>query len=118
MTVEKTCLDACKRLIGLKLMKDLMLNDAPWNHTNDLIQWFSSGLRQNGNKFAHFKDDLIGQGDRLENLSRKNFFEIIGYLVQRLKDVKEEKQAKVLLNALKWKFTGRDHSFLANLSIF
>ena len=39
-------------------------------------------------------------------------------MIQRLKVSKDEKEIKAILNALKWKFTGRDHGDLVKLNIF
>jgi hypothetical protein len=63
-------------------------------------------------------DDAKGQGIHLETQSRKFFFEILGTLVQRLKVSKDQKEIKNILDALKWKYTGRDHHDLAQLKIF
>jgi len=58
--VEKTYVDCCKRAVGLKIMRELILNDAPWNHMNSVIQWFCSSLRRNTNKITHYLDDCTG----------------------------------------------------------
>ena len=66
-------------------------------------------MNENSLKMSHYLDDLTGQGIHLETLSGKYFFQIIKSLVNRLKACKNEKQIKVLLNALKWTYTARDH---------
>lgn len=63
-------------------------------------------------------DDLTGQGSHLEAASGVNFFKIIKALVDKLKTCKDEKQIKVLLNALKWTYTARDHKELVSLGLF
>jgi len=50
-----------------------------------------------------------GCGSHLEVLARDNFFTIIKGLVRYLKESTEEEEIKVILNALKWKYLGRDH---------
>ena len=92
--------------------------DMPTSHLFDLISWFSASLRCNKNRLTHYLDDTKGQGIHLESQSRKYFFEILGSFIQRLKVSKDEKEIKTILNALKWKFTGRDHGDLAQLNIF
>lgn len=116
--VEKTYTNSCRRTAGLKIVRDLIAHDAPWSQHNDLVQWFSSALRRNENRLAHYLDDTKGQGLHLEGQSRKYFFEILASLVQRLKSAKDEKHIKTLLTTLKWKYTGRDHRDLADLNIF
>lgn len=90
----------------------------PKSHLFDVVGWFSSSLRCNKNRLAHYLDDTKGQGIDLESKSRQYFFEILSALIQRLKVSKDEKEIKAILNALKWKFTGRDHGDLARLNIF
>jgi len=116
--VEKTYIDSCRRTTGLKLIRDLITVDMPKSHLFDLISWFSASLRGNKNRLSHYLDDTKGQGIHLESASRKHFFEILGAFTQRLKVSKDEKEIKTLLNALKWKFTGRDHGDLCQLNIF
>lgn len=69
-------------------------------------------------KMSHYLDDLTGQGIHLETLSGKFFFQIIKSLVDRLKPCKSEKHIKVLLNALKWTYSARDHKELVQLGLF
>ena len=116
--VEKTYINACKRLAGIKLIKDLISFEAPWTHTNDLLQWFCSALRQRTNRLSHFKDDLIGQGQILEMRARNMFFDLIKNIVIKLKNASDRNQIKVLLDALKWKYMGLDHLYLTHFQIF
>lgn len=116
--VEKTYIDSCRRTAGLKLIRNLVVNEGPIGHLQDVTAWFSAALRCNKNRLTHYLDDAKGQGIHLESQSRKFFFEILSALVQRLKVSKDQKEIKNILNALKWKFTGRDHGDLAELKIF
>ena len=83
-----------------------------------MTAWFSAALRCNKNRLTHYLDDAKGQGIHLESQSRKFFFDILGALVRRLKVSKDQKEIKSIINALKWKYTGRDHGDLAELKIF
>ena len=116
--VEKTYTDSCRRAAGLKLIRELIQPDMPTGQLFDVIGWFSASLRCNKNRLAHYLDDTKGQGIHLETQSRKHFFEILGAFMQRLKISKDEQEIKTVLNAMKWKFTGRDHGDLAQLNLF
>lgn len=99
-------------------MRDLVVNEGPSGHLQDVASWFSAALRCNKNRLTHYLDDAKGQGIHLERQSSKFFFEILSALVQRLKASTDKKEIKCILSALKWKFTGRDHGDLAELKIF
>lgn len=108
-----------KRATGLKLLRDLMAVEMPSQQLYDLVNWFSSSLRANKNTLTHYLDDtMVGQGTHIETLARSSFFGIYGTLVQLLKTSKEDKEIKLVLNALKWKFSGRDHGELAHVKVF
>ena len=67
---------------------------------------------------AHYLDDTKGQGQYLELRSKKYFFDIIGLLINKLKNSNNEDEIKFLLNSLKWSYTARDHHELASLQFF
>jgi hypothetical protein len=67
--VETTYVQSCKRAVGLKIMRDLLSNHAPWDEVNSTIQWFCSSLRKNTNNLCHYLDDTVGQGLLLETIS-------------------------------------------------
>jgi len=116
--VEKTYIDACRRTAGLKLVRDLVVREGPISALQDVVRWFSAAMRCNKNRLTHYLDDAQGQGIHLESQSRKYFFEILGALVQRLKVSKDPQEIKSILDALKWKYAGRDHGDLAQLKVF
>lgn len=118
--VEQIYLNASRRCAGFKLISGMLAGDMPFNQLENLISWFASALRMNDNrlKMSHYLDDVTGQGIHLETLSQKYFFQTIKTLVTRLKTCKNEKQIKVLLNALKWTYTARDHKDLVQLGLF
>lgn len=83
------------------------------------MSWFCGSLRGSKNPHvAHYLDDLKGCGHHLEDLAKDNFFKILGGMVDKLKESKDEDEIKVILNSLKWKFLARDHNSLYNLKIF
>jgi hypothetical protein len=53
---------------------------------------------------THYLDNIKGQGTHLETLSRRNFFDILSSLIQKLKVSKDEFEIKSIINSLKWKF--------------
>lgn len=116
--VEQIYLNASRRCAGFKLISGMISGEMPFNQLENLISWFTSALRMNENRLSHYLDDLTGQGIHLETMSGKFFFKIVKTLVDRLKESKNETQIKVLLNALKWTYTARDHKELVQLGIF
>lgn len=85
-------------------MRDLFITDMPKNQFLDLINWFNAALRSNQNKLTHYLDNIKGQGTHLETLSRRNFFDILASLVEKLRASKDEYEIKSIINSLKWKF--------------
>lgn len=116
--VEKIYVNSCKRAVGLRFIRELIKLEMPLQQFYDTLNWFCSALRRNQNKLCHYLDDTKGQGLYLENQSKKSFFAILGVLVNRLKDSKDETEIRTILNSLKWKFTARDHANLLHLNIF
>lgn len=94
----------------------------PFEVFENILSWFVSALRSNKNNVSHYLDDMTGQGIHLETLSRKFFFQIIKAIVKRLKNIKassltNKREIKVLLNALVWNYTARDHEELSDLGL-
>jgi hypothetical protein len=54
----------------------------------------------------------------MENLCRKAFFEIIERILQGLHREKEIKNLFLILDALKWKYSASDHTYLIKLNVF
>jgi hypothetical protein len=102
----------------LKIISDLIQLDLPTKVRVDVIQWFASSLRGNKNLLTHYLDDLKGCGENLEDIARENFFKIIKSLVKHLRNSDDEKEIKILISALKWKYTARDHGQLRGLDLF
>ena len=116
--VETVFVNATKRVAGLKLLGDVMNLELPLNHRYDLMNWFCASLRGNKNVLTHYLEGLMGCGNHLEEQATADFFLIIKGLVKQLKESKEEAEIKAILNALKWKYSARDHAMLNSLQIF
>lgn len=71
-------------------------------------------------------DNTKGQGLHFETLARKYFFDIINCLVRKFQEVgskkdlskEDEETLRVILDALKWNYTARDHGPLAQSNLF
>jgi hypothetical protein len=117
--VEHIYLNACKRVTGIYIIANLIALDAPFYITHDIINWFCASLRNSKNKIAHYLDDVRGGGSYLENKSRTYFFKVVKRIVTLLREASSVKEFKFyLMNALLWKFLGRDHKDLLDLDIF
>lgn len=117
--VENIFLSAKKRASGLKILAKLLSFEAmPRSARFDCIAWFQSALRNNKNEATHYLDGLKGCGHQLEDEILTNFFGIINGLVRQLKASSDESEIKVLVNALRWNFVGKDHLPLKHLEVF
>ena len=54
----------------------------------DLVNWFTSSLRDGTNKISHYLDGMRGEGTYLENKSRFYFFEIIKEILNSVGEAK------------------------------
>jgi hypothetical protein len=85
---------------------------------SDLVNWFCASLRENQNNMRHYLNNVEGCGLHFETQLANRFFEIFGAILNRLKGTNDKEEAMSLLNALKWKFLGRDHTRLLAMNIF
>jgi len=105
-------MNSCKRVAGLSLLGQVLNLSLPLDLRQDAMNWFSSSLRGNKNFLTHYLEDITGCGMHVESHARKHFFVIINGLVTYLKKATDENEIKAILNALKWKYSARDHTFL------
>ena len=77
-----------------------------------------SGIRNGSNNYSHYLDNIQGCGNHIEYQIRTHFFSILANVLNKLKKTKSKEEAIRLLDALQWKFTGRDFSSLQQLDIF
>lgn len=117
--MELIYLNACKRVTGLHIIADLVKLEAPQYITRDTLNWFCASLRGGKNKITHYMDDIRGEGTYLENKTRMYFFQVLAQIVKRLKEAESVTEIKFyLMNALLWRFMGRDHKDLLELGVF
>ena len=114
--VENVYILASQRVAGLKLIANLMGKNIP--HSFDIINWFCSALRGNSNNLSHYLDDIHGCGQKLENLARQNFFDILKGLLFKLEKSSDDTEIRQILNSLRWEYTPEDHTMLSSLRIF
>jgi len=117
-SVETVYLNSTQRVAGLKLIGKLMNLELVRDHAFDIVNWFCASLRGNQNSLGHYLDDIRGCGKLLEQQARVNFFIIIKGLLKRLVKSKNDAEIKLILNSLKWDYSGNDHKFLHDLRIF
>jgi len=116
--VETVFLNGAKRVAGLTLLGQLMNLELQKEERFDLINWFCASLRNNKNSMSHYLEDMRGCGHHLEMSAKEGFFQVLKGLVKTLKESKDEEELKLVLNALRWKFSARDHDSLSNLQVF
>ena len=84
----------------------------------DSINWFCASLRNNSNVLAHYLDGLVGAGVNIEGQIRSHFFKVLKVLVEVLRTSEALRDIKLVMESLRWKFSGRDHAEIASLNIF
>lgn len=115
---ENKFLKAARRVAGLSILARIAHMDLSKEMRLDLASWFASSLRDNKNFFTHYLDGIQGCGSYLENQASQKFFEIIKEFTASLTLSEDKEEVSCLLNALRWKFSARDHQHLAQLQLF
>jgi hypothetical protein len=103
---------------GLGLLAKVIGEDLAEGATMDLCNWFCAGLRGKENNLTHYLSNLTGCGNHLEFQIKTNFFAIYKKILEKLKVAKTKEDCLNLLDAISWKFGGRDHSMLFELDVF
>ena len=116
--VESSYLRAICRTIGLNALTQIIISTPGSLFRQDVVGWLCTSLRGNENKLYHFTDNLQGCGFFLESAVNTSFKKMIQAIVQSMSSSKESDEIKCMLEALKWKYHGDDHSFLAEIDLF
>ena len=110
--------NANRRLVGMKLFSHIFALELQKRWFHDTANWFCASLRNNKNILAHYLDDLVGAGVHIEGQMRSHFFKILKAFVKVLKTSNSVEDIKLIMDSLRWKFSGRDHAEIADLNIF
>lgn len=116
--VETIFLNGCRRMAGLFLFSKLLSTNLADSCIGDVSNWMVSGIRNGSNNLSHYLNNIEGCGNHIEFQIRTHFFSIMKNLIVKLKNTKDKEEAICLLDALRWKFQGRDFNALADLGIF
>lgn len=115
--MESAYLRAICRTIGLNALQQIIMT--PGSHIRqDVVGWLISSLRGKDNKLYHFTDDLQGCGYFLEGVVNIAFKKMLESVVNAMSMSDNADEIKCMLEALKWKFHGDDHAFLAEIDLF
>ena len=118
-TVEEGLVHGLRRSAGLNLLHFGMGLHGEEQVFFDMLQWFSSSLRQRKQLTAHFLDGLAGCGLSCETSIRAQFFKILHIVLLKLKlSADTETEIKLLLQCLCWHFRAEDHELLSQLNVF
>lgn len=116
--VESSYLRAICRTIGLNALTQILLGCKGSLFRQDIVGWLCSSLRGNENKLYHFTDNLQGCGHFLESAINTAFKNLIQAAVKSMINSDWADEIKCMLEALKWKYHGDDHAFLAEIDLF
>lgn len=116
--VESSYLRAICRTIGLNALTQILLGCKGSLFRQDIVGWLCSALRGNENKLYHFTDNLQGCGHFLESSINTAFKNLIQAAVKSMINSDWADEIKCMLEALKWKYHGDDHAFLAEIDLF
>ena len=84
----------------------------------DMLQWFSTSLRQHKQQAVHYLDGLAGCGNSCEVGIRTQFFKILEKLMLKMRLNVTNNELKLLLENLCWIYKAEDHESLAKLGVF
>ena len=110
--VEQVFLDGCRRMAGLFLFSKVLSAKLPSDSLADVTNWLVCGIRNGSNNLSHYLLNIQGSGNHIEFQIRTHFFTIIKAVLNQLKKTKSQEEAIELLDALQWKFQGRDFNAL------
>lgn len=83
-----------------------------------MSNWFTSALRDKTNKLSHYMDNIQSCGNHMEQLVRNNFFKVLSFVLRDIKASRDKQTIIRLLDAVQWKFLGRDHGQILDNDIF
>ena len=117
--VESAYLRAICRTVGLNALTNIISNTPSSIYRQDVVGWLCSSLRSGQeNRLYHFTDNLQGCGYYLESAVNTSFKNVIIAIVKSMSRSNNIDEIKTMLEALKWKFHGDDHTFLAEIDLF
>ena len=116
--VESAYLRAICRTIGLNALTHIIISTPGSLFRQDVIGWLCSSLRGSENKLYHFTDNLQGCGYYLEGAVNTAFKNVIVAVVKSMSNSNDSEEIKCMLEALKWKYHGDDHTILAEINLF
>jgi hypothetical protein len=116
--VEKVMIRGLCRSAGLNLISYGIGLNIGIGTFMDLIQWFTTSVRSNKHRVAHYSDNISGCGDSVLAAIRTQFFRIIKGLITKIKKSRNEKHLVHMLDALIWNYKGVDMNYLAQFEVF
>lgn len=116
--MESVFVNAARKMTGLSILQRIFGLSLTSQQLDDLVSWFCSSLRGGKNIINHYLDGISGCGNDMEKWVAKEFFGIMKSLLKQLQIATDPAKVISLLDALKWKYTARDHSFLKELRMF
>jgi len=116
--VESVFLNGCRRMAGMFLFAKVLSAELPNDSVGDVTNWMVSGIRNGTNSLSHYLNNIQGCGNHIEFQIRTHFFSVLKSILAKLKKTKDEKEAIRLLDALQWKFQGRDFMNLQDIDLF
>jgi len=116
--VECSYLRAICRTIGVNALTSILVGATSSLFREDLVGWLCSALKGSENKLYHFTDNLQGSGHFLESTVNTAFKKLLVAIVKSMATSNDSDEIKSMLEALKWKYHGDDHVFLADIDLF
>ena len=116
--VESAYLRAICRTIGLNALTSILTGVKSSLFKQDVVGWLCTSLRGTENKLYHFTDNLQGCGHYLESTVNTAFKNVIIAIIKSMSKSDQPEEVNCMLEALKWKYHGDDHVFLAEIDLF
>lgn len=112
--VESDFIRACRRVNGLKLLSRVIALPLTPFMKLSAVSFFMASLREGENNFlAHYLHNIKICSQDLEKKLKEHFFAILASILNAIKESRDSTFIKSMINALVWKYTGRDHDALS-----
>ena len=76
----------------------------------DLTYWFTASLRDGKNNLTHYMNNIKICSFNFEEQLRNEFFAFLTQVCHSIKQSRDEAKIIRFLDALVWKYMGRDHA--------
>ena len=113
--VEGDYIKSVRRVYGLRLLECVFRMPVTPFVKESLVLTLTAALREGRNQLTHYLHNIKICSNHLQKQMRGHFFAILESILESITKSRSETHIMRLLDALVWKYTGRDHPYLDKL---